>query len=212
MVSGTIVEAYYDENHKKLTEYEGKRYGDIKSRNDELLDVTVQTGKSHKIRIVRMLNPNCKSTRKDSDEDAKTQEKEEGRYIYLRTSITRKELSIEKLFQMYRFRWALEFFFACLQQGNCLKSINSSNKNIILSYILLSLMAALLKTYLALCALLKKGKEFISISLLKRHYKFFLFDELFSKFGKVEKTQLYESMMNNLFDSILEYCRLSHVS
>ena len=60
--------------------------------------------------------------------------------------------------------------------------------------------------------LLKKGKEFISISLLKRHYKFFLFDELFSKFGKVEKTQLYESMMNNLFDSILEYCRLSHVS
>lgn len=108
MVSGTIVEAY-DENHNKLDEYKGKRYGDIKSRNDEFLDVTVQTGKSHQIRIVRMLNPNCKSTRKDTDEDAKKQEKEEGRYIYLRTNISMDELSIEKIFQMYRFRGTIEF-------------------------------------------------------------------------------------------------------
>ena len=183
MTSGIIVEAY-DENHKRLDEYIGKKYADIKTRNDKYLDVTVQTRRSHQIRIVRMLNPNCNSTRKDTDTEAKAQEKTEGQYIYLRTNITREELSVDKMFKMYRFRWCIEFFFACLQQGNCLKSINSSNKNIILSYILISLIAALLKSYLALCSVLRQGIKLISVSMLKLHYKFFLFDELFFKVGK----------------------------
>ena len=204
MVSGTIVEAY-GENHTKLDDYIGKQYGEIKLQDDKYLDVTVQTKSGHNIRIVRMLNPNCESTRKNPDAVHQQQEKAEGKYIYLRTNITREKLSVEKLFMLYRLRWALEFFFACLQQGNCLKSINSSNKTIILTFILLSLMSALLKSYLALCAILKKGKEttLASLSMLKIHYKFFLFDEVFSKFGKVQKTQLYE-YLNKLYDDIIK--------
>ena len=73
----------------------------------------------------------------------------------------------------------VEHAFECLQQGNALQCINSSNYNIILSFLLFNITAALLKFYLMVTALIRAGRDLLSVSFLKVHSKLHIFHELF---------------------------------
>ena len=73
----------------------------------------------------------------------------------------------KQIYLLYRIRWAIELFSKANKRSNCLKSINSANENIILSFILLSLTVSIIKTYTGLkCA---KDNSFEWISMLKLH-------------------------------------------
>lgn len=73
----------------------------------------------------------------------------------------------------------LNFFFECLQQGNCLKSINLSNENIILTFILMGITSALLKLYMTITTALSNNITLNEISMLKVNIKFTVFQEFF---------------------------------
>ena len=212
MASGIIVEAY-DKVGNPLEDYVGKKFSSIRDSNIAEFDVTVKSSDEHLVRIVRQPNPNTKSSRskdENSDSDESTAIVED-RYVYLRTNLPRDVIGIKKLFALYRFRWQIEFFFECLQQGNGLKSINSSNKNIIVEFILLAIISALLKLYMVIQTSRKKKVGLDSFSMIKANVKFGVFSEFFEMLGVLKKTQFYQ-VMKRTIDKIYKYCQKSHVS
>ena len=196
MTTGTIIAAY-GEDGSELEEYKGMQYGDINKNS----------------KICRRLNPNQNSTRNSADESQSTgaYDVDSDKYIYLRTNIKRKTLNIEKLFMAYRLRWRLEFFFEQLKQGECMRSINSSDKNIILIFVLLSIISALIKLFLTINAALKGNKKLIELSYLKIHNKTHLFAKLYSVIGRARQSKIYE-VMDEVEKLILKYCLRSRVS
>ena len=101
--------------------------------------------------------------------------------------------------------------FECLKQGNSLQSINSANYNIVMSFILFDIIAALLKFYLMICALVRKGKDLFTLSFLKVQIKTHLYDDFISKLGRIYKSALYDCM-NATIERIFKYCRRSRAS
>jgi len=213
MTTGTIIAAY-GEDGSELEEYKGMQYGDInKNSKEKILDVILKNSKGDEFRICRRLNPNQNSTRNSADESQSTgaYDVDSDKYIYLRTNIKRKTLNIEKLFMAYRLRWRLEFFFEQLKQGECMRSINSSDKNIILIFVLLSIISALIKLFLTINAALKGNKKLIELSYLKIHNKTHLFAKLYSVIGRARQSKIYE-VMDEVEKLILKYCLRSRVS
>ena len=104
--------------------------------------------------------------------------------------------------------------FECLKQGNSLQSINSANYNIVMSFILFDIIAALLKFYLMICALVRKGKNLFTLSFLKVQIKTHLYDDFINKLCKIYKSALYDCMdcMNATIERIFKYCRRSRAS
>lgn len=206
MTSGIILEAYGD-GGRPLPECVGKKYGDVKDQiTDKEFDVTVETKSGGKCRIVRTLNPNIDSGRDENDSD------DRHRYVYLRTNIDRKTLSVSELFMLYRIRWSCEIFFETLKQGNCFRSINSSSKNIILTFFVLNLIAAMIKMFLAVSTAIKNKVKMQDISILKISTSgFTVFAEFFRNLGRVQKSLLYE-IINRTEKLIMENCMRSHVS
>ena len=198
MTTGTIIAAYGDIN---------------KNCKEKFLDVILTNSKGDEFRICRRLNPNQNSTRNSADESQSTgaYDVDSDKYIYLRTNIKRKTLNIEKLFMAYRLRWRLEFFFEQLKQGECMRSINSSDKNIILIFVLLSIISALIKLFLTINAALKGNKKLIELSYLKIHNKTHLFAKLYSVIGRARQSKIYE-VMDEVEKLILKYCLRSRVS
>jgi hypothetical protein len=111
----------------------------------------------------------------------------------------------------YRLHWRLEFFFEQLKQGECMRSINSSDKNIILIFVLLSIISALIKLFLTINAALKGNKKLIELSYLKIHNKTHLFEKLYSVIGRARQSKIYE-VMDEVEKLILKYCLRSRVS
>ena len=213
MTTGTIIAAY-GEDGNELEEYKGMQYGDInKNCKEKFLDVILTNSKGDEFRICRRLNPNQNSTRNSADVSQATSscDVDSDKYIYLRTNIKRKTLNIEKLFMGYRLRWRLEFFFEQLKQGECMRSINSSDKNIILIFVLLSIISALIKLFLTINAALKGNKKLIELSYLKIHNKTHLFAKLYSVIGRARQSKIYE-VMDEVEKLILKYCLRSRVS
>ena len=101
--------------------------------------------------------------------------------------------------------------FECLKQGNSLQSINSANYNIVMSFILFDIIAALLKFYLMICGLVRKKKNLFTLSFLKIHIKTHLYDDFINKLCRIYKSALYDCM-NATIERIFEYCRRSRVS
>ena len=109
-----------------------------------------------------------------------------------------------------------EHAFETLKQGNSLQSINSANYNIVMSFILFDIIAALLKFYLMICALVRKGKNLFTLSFLKVQIKTHLYDDFINKLCKIYKSALYDCMdcmdcMNATIERIFKYCRRSRV-
>ena len=197
MASEIVLEAF-GSNGQRYDQYIGKPYAEIKNAvDDPILDVTVKNKEGDEIRIVRK--------KSNSNGDRKNGENSHP-YLYLRTNIKREELSAKELFQLYRLRWQVEFFFCCLKQGNCLKSINSNNKNIILIFLLLGIMSALIKLYMTINTAKKAQKNLIDYSLLKVSFKPMIFTDLFENLCIVGKSKFYEIIID-INEQINEYCQ-----
>ena len=68
-------------------------------------------------------------------------------YSIIRTNIPKDRLCAKQIYLLYRIRWSIELFNKANKQSSCLQSINSANKNIILIFLLLSLLVSIIKTY-----------------------------------------------------------------
>ena len=88
---------------------------------------------------------------------------------------------------------------------------NSSDKNIILIFVLLSIISALIKLFLTINAALKGNKKLIELSYLKIHNKTHLFAKLYSVIGRARQSKIYE-VMDEVEKLILKYCLRSRVS
>ena len=91
-----------------------------------------------------------------------------------------------------------------IKRSNCLQSINSADKNIILTFVLLSLIASLSKTYCGIKAMLKKNIQWISM--LKLHKLNTAFSKLFRSLQSLKLSSIYQ-IFKELFDEISMHCQ-----
>ena len=118
------------------------------------LDLLVQEG-SKEIRIMRSKN-------KIRDEDKE-------KFAYLRTSLSRANVSAFQIHQLYRLRWIVELFMKCLKSGNSRHGINSSKKEIGLFWICICALCSVLKSMLSAMAQ-KKSRESYVIFTQSTHF------------------------------------------
>lgn len=120
------------------------------------------------------------------------------------TNITRDRLGAKQIYLLYRLRWTIELFNKANKRSNCLKSINSANENIILSFILLSLTDSTIKTYTGLkCA---TDNSFEWISMLKFHKQNECFGGLFKALLFRKSSTVYQ-IFKELLDDIDLLCQ-----
>ena len=91
---------------------------------------------------------------------------------------------------LYRIRWNIELFNKASKSGCNLKSINSSKKNIILIFILLSLLFSLIKTYCAAKTMIRHKID--DLSLLKVHTYNVLYEKLLFAFAYRNRSTIYQ--------------------
>ena len=184
--AATIDRAIGDDG-KSIPEFKGKTVNKLPSKSCADLDVTFASG--HKNRVIVRYNPNC------TDDDKRS---------ILRTNIPKDRLGAKQIYLLYRLRWAIELFNKANKRSNCLKSINSANENIILSFILLSLAVSIIKTFTGLkCA---KGNSFEWISMLKLHKQNDCFDVLFNALLFRKSSTVYQ-IFKDLLDDIALNCQ-----
>ena len=75
-----------------------------------------------------------------------------GGFSCLRTSLKCAFLTPFKPCSLYRMRWQIELFSKANKDGSGLMSINSDNKHIILSFLLMGVMASLIKSFVVMRA------------------------------------------------------------
>lgn len=139
-------------------------------------DVTIRTSKGNTLRLIRRYNPNGKNRDKIS---------------VLRTSIHRNIAGAKQLYLLYNIiRWNIELFNKASKSGCNLKSINSSKKNIILIFILLSLLFSLIKTYCAAKTMIRHKID--DLSLLKVHTYNVLYEKLLFAFAYRNRSTIYQ--------------------
>lgn len=181
--AATIDRAIGDDG-KSIPKFKGKTVNKLPSKFCADLDVTFASG--YKNRVIVRYNPNCTDDKRS----------------ILRTNIDR--LGAKQIYLLYRLRWAIELFNKANKRSNCLKSINSANENIILSFILLSLTVSIIKTYTGLkCA---KDNSFEWISMLKLHKQIECFDVLFKALLLRKSSTVYQ-IFKELLDEIARLCQ-----
>ena len=156
------------------------------------LDVTFASG--HKNRIIVRYNSNC------TDDDKRS---------ILRTNIPRNRLGAKQIYLLYRLRWAIELFNKANKRSNSLKSINSANENIILTFILLSLTVSIIKTFTGLKCVISNG--FAWISMLKLHKQNECFDVLIKALLFRKSSTVYQ-IFKELLDDIALLCQRTELS
>lgn len=190
--TAVTIDSAIGDDGKSIPEFKGKTVNKLPSKSCADLDVTFASG--HKNRVIVRYNPNC------TDDDKRS---------ILRTNIPRDRLGAKQIYQLYRMRWAIELFNKSNKRSNCLKSINSANKNIILSFILLSLTVTIIKTYTGLkCA---KDNSFEWISMLKLNKQNECFEGLFKALLFRKSSTVYQNF-KELLDDIALLCQRTEPS
>lgn len=110
---------------------------------------------------------------------------------------------------LYRIRWNIELFNKAAKSGCNLKSINSSKKNIILIFILLSLLVSLIKTYCAAKTMIRHKID--DLSLLKVHTYNVLYEKLLFAFAYRNRSTIYQ-VFKELLGEIALCCKRSKPS
>lgn len=188
--AATIDRAIGDDG-KSIPEFKGKTVNKLPSKFCADLDVTFASG--YKNRFIVRYNPNCTDDKRS----------------ILRTNIPRDRLGAKQIYLLYRIRWAIELLNKANKRSNCLKSINSTNENIILSFILLSLTVSIIKTYTGLkCA---NDNSFEWISMLKLHKQNECFDVLFKALHFHKSSTAYQ-IFKELLDDIALLCQRTEPS
>ena len=170
-----------------IPDLKGKSVNKLSSHICADIDVTFTSG--HKSRVIVRYNPNC------TDDDKSS---------ILRTNIPRDRLGCKQIYLLYRLRWAIELFNKANKRSNCLKSINSANENIILSFILLSLAVSVIKTFTGLKCVIGNGLEWISM--LKLHKQNECFETLFEALLYRKLSTVYQ-IFKELLDDIALLCQ-----
>lgn len=129
--AGSITSAK-DLQGNSLPEYLGKKVSNLPDNVNA--DLSVSSASGHNFRVVHHVNP-LKDTNEDKDS-----------FSNLRTNIPENVMNAEQIYLLYRIRWQIELFNKANKSGNCLQSINSADYNIVLSFILLSLILSTLKS------------------------------------------------------------------
>lgn len=189
--NGIIVDAYSDEGIR-LNQYIGKKLKEIP--NNLNIDLTIKTAQGNSLRIIRRYNPNGKNGDKIS---------------VLRTCVNRKVAGAKQIYLLYRIRWNIELFNKAAKSGCNLKSINSSKKNIILIFILLSLLVSLIKTYCAAKTMIKHKID--DLSLLKVHTYNVLYEKLLHAIAYRNRSTIYQ-IFKELLCEIALSCKRSKPS
>ena len=184
--NGTIVDAYTYDGHR-LNQYIGKKQKDIHNKMN--VEATVRTSKGNSLKIIRRYNPNGKNRDKIS---------------VLRTNVQRKLAGTKQPYQLYRIRWNIKQFNKAEKSGSNLKSIYSSKKNIILIFILLSLLVSLIKTYCA--AKIMISLKIDDLSLLKVHAYNALYVKLLFTFAYRNRSTIYQ-IFKELLGEIALSCK-----
>ena len=183
--AATIDKAFGDDG-KLIPKLKGKTVKKLPSHTCADMDVTFKS--SHKNRVIVRYNPNC------TDDDKRS---------ILRTNIKRDRLGAKQIYLLYRLRWAIELFNKANKRSNCLKSINSANENIILSFILLSLTVSIIKTFTGLKCIIDNSLEWISM--LKLHKQNDCFKKLFNALLNRKLSTVYQ-IFKELLDEIALLC------
>ena len=189
--TGTIKSAFADDG-MKLCEYRGERLRDLPSHLNADVDIT--TVKGNILRVIHRYNHKSKDTEKIS---------------ILRTNIDRNILGAKQLYLLYKVRWNIELFNKANKSGNNLKSINSGRKNIILIFVLLSLLASIIKTFCGAKVVLKHGMSYLSM--LKLHRYNGLFTAMFDALAHKNRSTIYQ-VFKELLDDIALFCRRTEPS
>lgn len=184
--AATIDRAIGDDG-KSIPEFKGKTVNKLPSKSCADLDITFAS--VHKNRVIVRYTPNC------TDDDKRS---------ILRTNIPRDRLGAKQIYLLYRLRWAIELFNKANKRSNCLKSINSANENIILTFILLSLTVSIIKTFTGLKCVISNG--FAWISMLKLHKQNECFKKLFNALLNRELSTVYQ-IFKELLDEIARLCQ-----
>ena len=185
--TAATIDKAIDDNGNVISKFKGKRVNKLPAHANADLDVTFTSG--HKCRVIVRYNANS------TDDDKRS---------ILRTNIPRDRLGGKQIFLLYRVRWAIELFNKANKRSNCLKSINSANENIILSFILLSLAVSVIKTFTGLKCVI--GNKLEWISMLKLHKQNDSFEELFKALLYRKLSTVYQ-IFKELLDEITLFCQ-----
>ena len=71
----------------------------------------------------------------------------ETEFMIFRTSLTPCVLPLKAAVPLYRLRWCIEIFNKCMKSGNGLAAVNSGNLEILLQFVMFSVIACALKTW-----------------------------------------------------------------
>lgn len=183
--NGTIIKAFAEDG-SIIREYAGKKLKDLPAKCN--CDVSIRTTKGNLLRIIHRSNPAAKV---------------EDKISILRTNICRDKLGSKQLYLLYRVRWNIELFNKANKSGNNLKSINSCKKNVILIFILLSLLVSIIKTFCGTKAVLKHG--ITNLSLLKLHRYNDLFGDFLNALAYKSRSSIYQ-IFKELLADIAKFC------
>ena len=125
-------------------------------------------------------------------------------FSYFRTNLKRHIFSLQQIGMLYRTRWLIEILNKLHKSFNGLSTVNSSKPYIILTFILFSLIAALVKTIMAHFAQGKAKLEYISM--MKCHMMIDKFSELFIAFAKGSMRAI-QRIINEIIEYMMTFCR-----
>lgn len=184
-MAGEIVRAY-DKHGKERERYRGWKVSELPK--DVNLDMDVKLANGEIIRVIQRIK-----TRSRNNDSPVT---------ILRTSLKRKEASLEQVFEIYRIRWQVELGAKCLKSGNSLHSINSEKLDLILTFITFTLLASLYKSYLGMMAIIRRKIK--NLSLLKVQCNGLLLQSSLSRLVLMSRNTVNQTLNETL--DLIERC------
>lgn len=183
--TGSIISAIVDgKEDPKLKDTSVNKFIARKS----LADFKIKTKNNNELRLIQAPVPTSSKDNKNN-------------YCRFYTNMPQDIINAANVARLYRLRWTIEIFNKALKQGCNFESINSSNKNIVLFFLMLSILTALHKIAVANIAKIRLGMFFIST------LKLFCLDEfekLFKAYTKGKST-VYK-VINKLVNIIKDKC------
>ena len=129
----------------------------------------------------------------------------ETEFMIFRTNLSPDVLPLEAAVPLYRLRWCIEIFNKCMKSGNGLAAVNSGNLEILLQFVMFSVIACALKTWAGKRARIRlSGDKEISVLILHTGLCG-EFEQLCRDLYKCSRTTLWRRL-NVLLDRIAAEC------
>lgn len=194
--AGVIVKATSPDGTEH-PEYLGKKVSEIAGKED--LDLLVKNKNGIESRVIIYTNP--KGEELDDTE----------RFVVLRTSLKHEFLNPFKLYNLYRMRWQIELFNKANKTGNGLMAINSDKKPIIIAFLLMSIIASLIKSLVIMQAVIRGLITCDKLSMLQCHQNLKVgFTDAILKLSKGRTTKF--QVFKELCLRIVRLCKRSKCS